>query len=64
MNMLVCIRPVCQATQAKQDGEPYGRLAATVKLFAFDRMMRDIKITKIDKGPSEVQRMVISGWRA
>ena len=30
--------------------------------YAFERLMRDAKITEIYEGTSEVQRMVISGW--
>ena len=30
--------------------------------YPFERHMRDAKITEIYEGPSEVQRMVISGW--
>ena len=32
------------------------------RVYPFERMMRDAKITEIYEGTSEVQRMVISGW--
>lgn len=35
--MVVCKYPVCQAAQAKQDGEPYGHLAAVSQRMVISR---------------------------